>query len=64
MDPVALARATQAVDSTPFFVGFAQRLQFIEIFPLFYLNFKRVQFGMHPLQSCVMSEATRFLLTP
>ena len=64
MDPVALAKATLAVDSTPFFVGFAQCLQFIEIFSLFYLHFKRVQFGIRPRQSCVMSKATCFLLTP
>ena len=62
MDPVALAKATLTVDSTPFYVGFAQCLQFIEIFSLLY--FKRVQFGIHPLQSCVISKATRFLLTP
>lgn len=47
-----------------FFVGFAQCLQFIEIFSLFYLHFKRVQFGIRPRQSCVMSKATCFLLTP
>lgn len=64
LDPVALARVTLAVHSTPFYVGFAQRLQFIEIFSLFYLHFKRVQFGIRPLQSSVMSKATCFLLTP
>lgn len=45
-----------------FMVASHNVLPFIEIFSLLY--FRRVQFGIHPLQSCVMSKATCFLLTP